>query len=134
MADRTYAGHAGDGLPRVAPMVREIETQLEEIGVAKNKPGAIVMSPRRLSALLNEVSRTPGAWLGRTDEGSGWKFNDIPIYRSHEIIGVTVVSADLKRVLLQSRQYSMPTMPAGSPMKPAEQYDTAPIQAAPLIF
>lgn len=77
----------------------EIVQQVAEMIRDGHEPAAIIMSPWQLRRFLNECGRGPDLHYSEAEEGSGWAFSGLTIWRSREIGGPTVVSRDVFHAL-----------------------------------
>ena len=77
-------------------MHEEITKQLVELVTRDHEMGGIIMTPPQMNRLLKDV---PVHKMTKADEGSGWAYEGVPIYRSWEIVGPCVVSRQVLALL-----------------------------------
>ena len=86
-------------------MFDDARREISEMIARGLEPAAIIMTPKNQTRFLAEPD--PSRSLHRDDRGrgSGWAFEGLPIYRSWEISGPCVVTADVLRVLLKAGRH-----------------------------
>lgn len=78
---------------RAERVIADLREQVLYMVAGGNEPAAIVATPKTLSLLLPR-------WLDErhpsdNGEGSGWKVLGLPVYRSWDIAGPTVISKSM---------------------------------------
>lgn len=85
----------------------QIDQQAAEMARDGREPAAIIMSPRQLMRFKNVLDLARGLSFVDDHTCSGYAYKGLTIYRSFEISGPCVVTADVLRVLLKAGRYSM---------------------------
>lgn len=89
----------------------ELDRSIAAMIAAGFAPGAIIMEPTQMKHWLKTVRELvdPEAQALQFDPGgaSGWSYKGLPLYRSYEIAGPTVVSEDVLRMLLKAGRHRL---------------------------
>lgn len=94
-------------------MIEDLQREITMMVAKGYEPGGIVMTPLQMTRFMAEVERDTHLRRSPNDDGSGWEFAGLPIYRSFEISGPTVVShevLDALRKMGRGRVVALPGM------------------------